>query len=189
MIVKCVECENEYEIDSEDEISNFQCECGGKLSSDDSPIVIRANETTDNESPKSLNERTTRWVALLVGVIAGLISFGILHIILGENSLYIFGLNVLSLISVFIAGLVTILVYPLNEERGLVTGALSGGITILIYIIIASFLGLNTLGVHSGGIFDYHSLISMVIIASYQIIVGLAAGGVGAFIGSLLKAT
>lgn len=74
--VKCVECGKEYELEDEDELSDFQCECGGTLK-------IKKSLTSDTQkSKKSKKIISVSILALIVIVIALLAVFspGSIHV-------------------------------------------------------------------------------------------------------------
>lgn len=53
VIVKCKECDQEYELDESDNLSNFQCECGGALEETKNSFNLkdtsnRRSKTEDN---------------------------------------------------------------------------------------------------------------------------------------------
>ena len=152
------------------------------------PPVISVNNNQSIKSHKNLNERTTRWTALGIGLLVGLISYIIVYSM--SLAIYVFGLNIFVILAVFIAGLVTILVYPSKEDGGTITGALAGGITILIYIIVTSWLGIGVLDVKQAFISgDFLTIFVIILIDIFQIVIGLLASGAGAIVGAIIKGT
>lgn len=57
MLAKCVKCGKEYQLESNETPSNFQCECGGELSSKESSETVKNN--TPKKKNKTWSEQTT----------------------------------------------------------------------------------------------------------------------------------
>jgi DNA-directed RNA polymerase subunit RPC12/RpoP len=54
VVAKCVKCDKEYELESDEEPSNFQCECGGELKSKE--IVSKPVKTIPTKNKPDIKE-------------------------------------------------------------------------------------------------------------------------------------
>ena len=70
VIIKCKKCRNEYEIDPDEEVSDFKCECGGELShtSSNSTPNLENNSIDNSRAEEKLEKSGVKNRKWMVGV-------------------------------------------------------------------------------------------------------------------------
>ena len=155
VIAKCRECEKEYQLNSSDNLGDFQCECGGELDYFDNFEVENGN---------SIKMKRIHWNTLILGIIVT----AFLGFLLG-------------LIGIIIATLCVGYSVDKNYKNGAVHGALAGFIGGFIAVNIGNVINIilpSNTNTEFGLLLITGTLIGITIYG----FTGAICGAIGAFI-------
>lgn len=129
VVARCVKCGKKYELESNEKLSDFQCECGGELSSNGVALEFLEPKKPKNE-PKSWDEQTT---GAKVGGIIILLCIGLI-VIVGISAVFSPNKTTASGNSVFQNQYISF-EYPKGFEVTEITGSSDSSIKIMDILI------------------------------------------------------
>ena len=155
VIAKCRECEKEYQLNSSDNLGDFQCECGGELD---------YVEDFEVKNENSIKMKRIHWNTLILGIIVT----AFLGFLLG-------------LIGIIIATLCVGYSVDKNYKNGAVHGALAGFIGGFIAVNIGNIISIILPSPTSTefGLLMIGTLMGFIILYGFT---GAICGAIGAFI-------